>query len=368
LGNGGFQIIFKKDATMTLGYRIQPTAVFSQRDHECLERIALLLKSHSIVVRWEDNRSKERASNLRVEGLQNVRDFCDLIERTDCKMYSLKWRDLLIMKAFYVIVDQKRQNSKEGRLQIIDLKYQLHGMEELQSVGSRLSRNEWETRHNFAHNASLDMSSDLMAEINTAYKEHQRVTRLSINNETLKPSGEYISGIIDGDGCISCEISIHPINTNIRPRFTLRVSFSAEQGSELLLEVIAYLFDAKPIIRPAWKGKAIVYSAASRAALLRILDHITRFPVVGKQPQSVMLRETLRLNTSTKRMTYKEACNHAKLIYDTSSPRGKRHKSLSEVCDALRLYFDEERGTGLKLSLEISKKHSLTHCENSGLS
>jgi hypothetical protein len=62
--DGGFQIIFKKDPTMTLGYRIQPIATFSQRDHLLLECVVLLLKQYKIPFRWEDNRTKERAYNV----------------------------------------------------------------------------------------------------------------------------------------------------------------------------------------------------------------------------------------------------------------------------------------------------------------
>jgi hypothetical protein len=71
-----------------------------------------------------------------------------------------------------------------------DLKYQLHGIEELKAVNLGLSRSEWEKRHNFVENASVESAHELVTNVSIQYEKHKRKTRRCINTNTLQLKGD----------------------------------------------------------------------------------------------------------------------------------------------------------------------------------
>jgi len=73
---------------MTLGYRLLPTVVFSQKTRQILDQVRNFLMDYQIPTRFEVRKGK--ASNLRIEGLLSVKKFINLVTNTRLVLYSSK--------------------------------------------------------------------------------------------------------------------------------------------------------------------------------------------------------------------------------------------------------------------------------------
>jgi hypothetical protein len=79
--DGCFQIVFKKQESMSFGYQISLVATFSQSLHYPLECVSYTLTHYNIVNRWQDNSksNQKRASAIKFEGITNMRNFIKLL-------------------------------------------------------------------------------------------------------------------------------------------------------------------------------------------------------------------------------------------------------------------------------------------------
>lgn len=134
--DGSAQILLKEDKTMTLGYGLLPTVVFSQKHPHILDQVRHFLLDHQIPTRFEVGIG--RASNLRIEGLVGVKKFVTLL--AEYPLYSSKRIDLFILRAVYLIVEEGRHNSPDGRLEIIDLKFHMHSFSVSEASKKKQSR------------------------------------------------------------------------------------------------------------------------------------------------------------------------------------------------------------------------------------
>jgi hypothetical protein len=203
---------------------------------------------------------------VKISGFLNVRQLIACFgTQAHSEMIGVKYCDLLKMQALFRIVDKEQHNTTCGRCQIIDLKYSLHSADLLttqskQSSRHALTRSDWESRHNFHLSASIGTAR---SEIDSASFMHER--RYNMLRDTIRTSSRcarastesrskafgltphYLSGIIQGDGCIN--VGVLTRHKRCYPRFTASFKLSCEQGSPPLLEVVACVFgDMKPYI------------------------------------------------------------------------------------------------------------------------
>jgi LAGLIDADG endonuclease len=310
----------------------------------------LTLDFHKIPYTFEDHTHKKRGSNVKIAGVNNVKKLmtcfstssssdCDHAGLTAPPMHGLKFLDFLLMEAVYRIIEAKEHNTPKGRLKIIDLKYSLHNpsvVDIIDATHNRLSRSEWEKRHNFNVNASVNAAQSEIIGAHNQYENHKQKIKL-INCATYVQNPEYISGIIEGDGCISLGIS--NLNKSSFPRFTAYFSVVVEDGGQLLLEIVAQYFgDLNPYITRVAKKKAWSYQSHNRKVLKNVYDHCKRYPVLGSEKLIDCLADVLSvwdknhlLLGSTGRLTLKEATRIATKIYETSPDPTRRKKSLQQV-------------------------------------
>jgi uncharacterized protein (DUF1919 family) len=330
--DGSAQIIFKEDKTMTLGYRLLPTVVFSQKHTQILDGVRDLLMAHQIPTRFEVG--KGRASNLRIEGLISVKKFITLL--AEYPLYSSKWIDLFIMRAVYSIIEENRHNSPDGRLQIIDLKFHMHSFS-LEDASKKkqsksLSRKEWELRHKQPVGSSTGKAQKVLEKMYVDYQKHVLETQVAIGAQRLQIRGDYISGLIDGDGWISFHIS--PPQKGLS--FSCSLGLCVEKGALLLLEVFCYYFQENFERKSKLKsfhprGKAAhVYSTSNKAILQKLAEHAEKYPLVGKRSQIEVLNVFLKMSKSDRRDKM-WVCNFIKLIYKNSPDRRIRKKTLDEL-------------------------------------
>jgi hypothetical protein len=249
-------------------------------------------------------------------------------------MHGLKFRDLLIMKQVLLIIDSKSHHTECGRKQIIDLKHGLDSLEgDLAAKNNRLAREDWELRHGFLKNSSKHKTVEALKCVNLTYQNHVLKTTHEMSDRTLLIPGDYISGVIEGDGSFS--VTIRTYKNKTVPFFSLRFAVTCELDSELLLSVVSYyLNDDKPLITRLKKSKASVYSA--KAAIIPfVLNSLKQYPLLKNINYIRDIYTDVLCNVHN---DYTGAENLAKLIYYNQSPPRTRNKSLDEVLIDFKSY------------------------------
>ena len=278
-------ILLKKDTTMTLKYRVFPVAIFWSVDKNILERIFNTLKYLNIPCKNKLEKTLSgcfavRTPSVQIQGVLNVKKFLDLITSNQKRFYSIKYIDFLYMCFLCDIIDNKKHNTVEGRKQIIDLKYHLHtkcfldksnkymliNPEELKST--TLSREVWETRHGFPVNSSLLCAQKYVQEAHKKYYCHTDSLSKQIQNKTLCLNENFVTGIFDGDGCVSVKIKtterqkgLIPDDRQSIPCFYIHISLSGDIYSEDWLRAIAFFFkDNSPYtdVKSVWEKSVSV--------------------------------------------------------------------------------------------------------------
>lgn len=309
--DGSFHIVFKRDASMPIGYRLQPEVQWSQKSTHLLKDIVQALHQRGILARLYSDQAQVRGGRapcVRIRGISNVRAFLEACaeerQRGGAELYGQKRLDYLLMVAIYTIIDSGAHNTPRGRQEIIDLKFALHKMPaEIYRLPHRffqdrgdahaeplkdkrpVSRAEWERRHSLGEGSSLNSAIALKRKAHEQYKSF--ASSVIAYTPLLVPG--YVSALLEGDGCLY-------VNPN-RARECL-MSFVCERGSELLIVALAhYLGDLSPAVyyNPS---KSARYYVVRRGDLLSTLcKHLQSCPILYKTgPQSRFLECCKRRN------------------------------------------------------------------------
>lgn len=173
------------------------------------------------------------------------------------------------------------------------------------------------------------------------YQEHVLQTQAAIAAQRLPIRGEYISGLIDGDGCVSFHIGPSPRSFS----FSCYFSLSVDKGASLLLEVFCSYFqddfERKSKLKsfqPTGKA-AIVYSTQNKGVLQKLASHAEKYPMLGKGPQIQVLHVFLGMSQADFR-DKTQVRNLIKLIYQNSPDRRTRKRALDEFLLEVDKKFD----------------------------
>jgi hypothetical protein len=293
--DGTFLCIFKKDATMTLKYRIQPQIQISQKNKAILKGIQDFLKENGIKTLYKrkasktssDRKNQTRADAVEISGIDQVRKAIRLIETSKNGLIGLKFYDFLLTKQIISIIDADLHNKKEGRCQIIDIRVSLHEPPPLDDVliehyeelglptreekpiphSNRKSREDWEAAHGFQSGDSISTAKELVSSAQKEYKEQC----YKVKRDDLSFSPDQISGIIDGNG------SLYSLQSTRRKAFNLVFS----TGNESLWEAfLKYFGDQKPCFYAS--PGSVSYQAHRKELLLAFTKHIESSTVMLK--------------------------------------------------------------------------------------
>lgn len=91
-----------------------------------------------------------------------------------------------------------------------------------------LSRKEWERRHKQSEGC-LSKAQKVLQQMYIEYKQHALETQARIQAKTLQIPGDYISGLIEGDGCLSFDVGISKDASRLS--FRARLSLTTELGA-----------------------------------------------------------------------------------------------------------------------------------------
>lgn len=389
--DGSTSIIFKKDCTMATGYLVYPVVVFTQKNQQLLKCISKTLDQHGISYTVENNERKGRGSNIKIAGIRQTKRFYELcfgsalpVSESALKrpMFGQKYLDLLKMQYFFDIVESSEHNTPSGRAKIIDLKYSLHqhrvevplGMTTYRGDANSLansnsskarigfSREVWEGKHNLPPGSSIGAARDQIADAHRKYelyKEHmlQKTTSELRSEADLHP--DYISGIIEGDGCIT--LGCLQRRGLSFPRFTASFKIVMEEGGELLLHVVAkYFFDDRPYIARDRVKASCYYHTSRRSVLTSVSEHLVSHPVFFKRKEAHCLAEILSVWDLTRAPAGQPSISESKVrqivkqIYATGTLRdglrgpfggarvSRRKKSLEQVLEELSLWYSKQ--------------------------
>ena len=314
--DGGFIIIFKKDKRSYANYRMQLQMKITQKQDEVLYLIKDWLLSHGIksIIYPSRGMVAKGTPYLLVEGFKSCNKFMHHLcfkSLSGVKLYSY-----YLFKAVLNLIKNKKHNTSFGRKKIIDIKYNLHTLppaepflrikgqmlqaswgnfvrekllttleKRIFSLGSLstepnlrpergLSRKDWEIRHNFELGSSLFQGEKIIFNCGLAY--FARLLRCLSYPEQEKLVGDYVSGLLAGDGCLTFTIGGKDRKDGQKyPIFTL----TAEKGSELVLWRVAHYFqDRQPRF---YSGKGCFYYRGQRREIVqKLYNHFKKHKIV----------------------------------------------------------------------------------------
>ena len=149
---------------------------------------------------------------------------------------------------------------------------------------------------------------------------------------------DYISGIIEGDGCIT--LGCLQRKGRSHPRFTAAFKLVIEEGGELLLHVVSkYFFDERPYIARDRVAASSYYHTSRRSVLTSINEHLLSHPVFFKRKEARCLAEILSvwdITRTPESISEERAQQIVKQIYAISGVTTvlRRKKSLEQVLQA----------------------------------
>ena len=143
---------------------------------------------------------------------------------------------------------------------------------------NRLPREEWEQRHGFSIGSSVLKAPAREAKM--AYEKLELETMQKIKEKSFLISGEYISGVISGDGFFTVYIRKNEKTKRFIPRFDIRFGVTVGEKEKLMLEVVAYYFsDLKPYIAKSKKKASYAY-VSHVEVIPRLLNHSQKYPIL----------------------------------------------------------------------------------------
>lgn len=349
--DGSFQIHIS-------GGDFKPLVKLTQRDKLTLDVFEKFLNSKGITSFQEAGDTSNpagRAGNLIVSGKNNVAKLLNLLEseNTDSFLFaSVKQRDFLIMKAY----TSMSVNSEKSTAVALGLKKSL-GKETRNDpdndVGNAKSTAQWEESLGLPPGATAENSEKLI-EIDEAYATHVKTLKESISNSSLVVNGNYISGLIDGDGHYHVEIKFEPVNRR-KGYYSNTIIWvgtflqTMEVQARLTFEVLLYYLKCEPTIhevrssRGRNKGRitSIKVFVRKQEDMRKLIDLHEKFPLIGehKNAEFQTVKELFHLRDTNQLKDFETVKNFLTEIYRVSeiSPRGRRRTlSLAEAIEKAR--------------------------------
>jgi hypothetical protein len=368
----GQPALFSKKIVLWASLLVYPEVVFTQKNQQLFKCLSITLDQHGISYTVENNELNGRGSNIKIAGIRQTKRFYELCfgltlsEPPKRPMFGQKYLDFLKMQYFFDIVDSSEHNTPSGRAKIIDLKYSLHQhMIEalpprtsfLRGKGVGFSREVWEEKHNLPLGSSIGAAREQIAEAHRKYELHKQQTLQKTASElaALRLNPDYISGIIEGDGCIT--LGCLQRKGLSFPRFSASFKIVIEEGGELLLHVVAkYFFDDRPYIARDRVKASSYYHTSRRSVLTSISEHLVSHPVLFKRKEAHCLAEILSVWDITRQpalISENKVRQIVKQIYATGTlrnirvasgakPASRRKKSLEQVLNELSVWYSKQ--------------------------
>jgi hypothetical protein len=202
-------------------------------------------------------------------------------------------------------------------------------------------------KHNLPVGSSIGPARHEIMLAHQQYDQHKKaISTKSILEirEMIHP--DYISGIIEGDGCIT--LGCLQRKGFSYPRFSASFSLVLEEGGQFLLHVVAkYFLDDRPYIARD-KIKASCYYRTSRRPVLEALsEHLFSHPVYFKRKEASCLALILPIWDLTRlpfsggvpAISEEKACQIVKQIYASGKGVLRRKKPLEQVLREFSFWY-----------------------------
>jgi LAGLIDADG endonuclease/LAGLIDADG-like domain len=314
--DGHFDFIIKKSKRMYKDNQVVPEISISQssKNPAIINIVRGLLDSLGIAYEYKPNKtvcnnSKYNSQNLArgdkllVTGINNVRKLLYLLLKSPVGLTGSKRHDLLIFKLFFErLVDQNLHNTANGRAQIIDLKYNLHGNEygtpDYICSPSSLTREVWEARHEMPVGSTIGACKDFLKEKWRLYNEWHNELSISINSSDFFSKHQlewkrYAQGVVDGDGSFSVSISFCAGKPRVSPAFKI----ACDHLSSFTLTVIKAYFKTLSIdgiITKSTTTRSYVFVVGKQQSVKNVVSFFLEYPLLGnRQKQVLMIRDVI---------------------------------------------------------------------------
>ena len=290
--DGSFQIHISRG-------NFKPLVQLSQKSDITLNVVESFLNSKGIttfIQKRDKTRKAGRAAILIVSGRHNVERMLNLFEKenTDSFLFSaVKQRDFLIMRKFLSL----SLDSEKNLAVALGLKKSLHKQklsEPDNDVSGAKSMQQWEEILKLPL-GSRQKNQEVLVEIDKEYETHVKTLKKSISKGTLKVSGNYISGLIEGDGHYGVVFTFVGINHkrgNVSKTGTINwmgeFSLCMEIRALLTIEVFIYYLQCKVTINETRSRRypdivtSVVIKITKQEDIRKLIVLHDNFPLIGR--------------------------------------------------------------------------------------
>ncbi len=328
---------------------VKPMVKISQKTNtNVLALVQAFLTSYGINSTVDPGESKKggRADALRIQGKHQVGRLLNLLEQNapldingkKALFASAKLRDFLILKELC------------NNLTLVEKIDLLKSMRKTSKVEPDISssgiktRREHEEGFRLAPNASENAAASILDKIDATYTQTVANLEEGIANSTLVVAGNYLVGLIDGDGGYYVTYQFQepvPRYNKLHIAWQGNLTLTMETNALLTLKVFMYAYGISTSIidNKTWYQIKVRKQESMRA----IMSHHDQYPLIGdsKQTELNLVKKLYNLKEQGLMRDYSTVEAYLKEVHQVSeiSPKGPRRRPLEEVLKKVKIWL-----------------------------
>jgi hypothetical protein len=291
-----------------------------------------------------------RADSLRIQGKNQVTKLLALLEQEapfkvngkPVLFASAKQRDFLILK-------ECCNNSNLSVAEKIDLLKSQRKTSQVEAdiiLTSMKTRRQYEEEYGLPANASVNAAASILNKIDKAYKEAVDNFEKGMASKTLVVPGDYLTGLIDGDGGYYVTYQFQEPT----PRYNKRniawqgnLTLTMETNALLTLKVFMYAFGISTTIEQAKAKTSYQIKVRKQGDIRVIMKHHEQYPLIGdyRQVQLDLVKKLYSLRDQGLMRDYSVVESFLKEVYQVSeiSSKGPQRRSLEKVLEKVKSWL-----------------------------
>jgi hypothetical protein len=338
--------------------QVKPMIKISQKtNNNLLPNIAEFLKRVNINATVDPGEvgGKGRAPALRIQGRGQVLKMLQLLEEHSplkvngktVLFASAKQRDFLITKKLCeenLTMPQKIDLLKSMRKASQDVS-------DIMVTGMK-SRSVYESEFGLTTNSSLNAAKTLLDEVDSIYFEGVNAIEQGISSNSLMVDGNYITGLIDGDGSYYVTFDFKQAKPPKFPNPTVawqgNFTMTMETNGLLTLKVVKYFFKIENTTLREGKEKTFFQMWIRTQPYMRnIIKHHETYPCLGtyRRQQFELVKKLFYMRDNGQLSNYILVEQFLTDVYVVSeiSKKGPARRPLRDTLDKLKLWLNSKK-------------------------
>ncbi len=332
---------------------IKPMVKISQKTNKNLLSLTRdFLDSQGINASVDRGEKKKggRADSLRIQGKNQVAKLLALLEQQaplevngkTALFASAKLRDFLILK-------ECCNNSNLNVAEKIDLLKSLRKTSRVETdinLSSMKTRSQYEEEFGLPANASVNAALSILDKIDKAYTETVANLEEGMASQTLVVTGNYLAGLIDGDGGYYVTYQFQKPTRSYNKRniaWQGNLTLTMETNGFLTIKVFMYAYSIRTAIVQAKANTSYQIKVRKQDDMRVIMKHHEQYPLIGeyRQVQLDLIKKLYSLRDRGLLRDYSVVESFLKEVHQVSeiSPKGPPRRSLEEVLEKVKIWL-----------------------------